>query len=329
VTARTPGKYGKRSPKGAPAIDFAPLLTGVIPAHPVAVDYIAAMDGGWLMLGNDVAGDCAATTWANVRRMVTTVLGATGYYPSQAEVWAIYETQNPGFDPTGDPAVNGPGSPADQGMDLQTLFEYLTSTGGPDGVKAVCFGRIHPKDTDAIKAAIAVFGYVWTGTTVLACNQQEFTADEPWQYEPYSPVEGGHSIVTGGYGAAAISASPALGGDEKFVTWAAETSFTDAFWTHEVTECWVVLWPEHLGSRAFLEGVNQVQLTADYQAITGRPFPAPSPIPAPISAPPGPAGAPAAPSSLMQDLAARTRWVATTIGRDFSEVVEWLHTQRH
>jgi len=92
VTARTPGKYGKRSPKGAPAIDIAPLLTGVIPPHPVAVDYIAAMDGGWQMLGNDIAGDCAAVTWANVRRMVTTVLGTAAYYPSQAEVWAIYKT---------------------------------------------------------------------------------------------------------------------------------------------------------------------------------------------------------------------------------------------
>ena len=68
-------------------------------------------------------------------------LGGTEYYPSQDEVWAVYKTQNPGFDPNGTADTNGPGAQADQGMDIQTLLEYLVSTPGPDGVKAICVRR--------------------------------------------------------------------------------------------------------------------------------------------------------------------------------------------
>ena len=133
-----------------------------------------------MMLGNDLAGDCVAVTYANVRRLVTTTLTATPSYPSQAEVWAIYQTQNPDFDPNGDPSVNGPGSPADNGMDVQTLLEYLLPRGGPDGVKAVAFATVDPSSPDEVKAAIAVFGYVWTGINVSELNQQEFAAGQPW-----------------------------------------------------------------------------------------------------------------------------------------------------
>jgi hypothetical protein len=312
-TVRVAGKYGKRPPKRAAAIDAGPLLTGVVPEHPDAVDYIAAMNGGWKILGNDEAGDCAAVTWANVRRMVTKVLGGEEKYPSLEQVWEIYRTQNPDFDPNGDPEINGPGSSADGGMDLQTLLEHLVKVGGPDGVKAVCFARVNPKNHDEVMAAIAVFGYVWTGTMVLACNPQQFANDEPWDYDPASPIDGGHSIVTGGYGAAAPNASRALGGDEKFETWAAETSFTDAFWDHEVDECWAVVWPEHLGSKAFLEGVDQAQLRAAYKAITGHEFPNGDPAPAPADH-----------KGLLEELASLVRDVAASGKKDVTELLAWL-----
>ena len=48
-----------------------------------------------------------AVTWANVRRLVTAVL-STENYPTLAEVYAFYETQNPGF------------PQQDDGMDIQT-----------------------------------------------------------------------------------------------------------------------------------------------------------------------------------------------------------------
>jgi hypothetical protein len=291
------GKYGRREPKRAPALRLGPLLTGVVPEHPASADWLAALDGGWQMLGNDEYGDCVPVTWANIRRLVTATLNPPGYYPSLDDVIALYKTQNPGF------------PEQDDGCDIQTLLEYLAATGGPDGVKALAFASVDPANADEVKAAIAIFGFLWTGITVSEANQQEFAAGRPWDWDASSPVDGGHSVVTGGYGAPGAGD---LGGDERFVTWAAETSFTDAFWANSTDEAWVVIWPEMLGDREFLNGVDQAQLGADYKALTGRSFPVPpAPAPKPVPAPP------VDHKGLLAELAAIIR-------RDAAEALAWL-----
>jgi hypothetical protein len=73
------------------------------------------------------------------------------------------------------------------------------------------------------------------------------------------------------------------------VTWAEVVGSTDAFWSHQVEEAYVVIWPEHLGTKAFLEGVDRQALASDFQALTGRPFPVqPAPTPVPVPPVPGP-----------------------------------------
>jgi len=114
----------------------------------------------------------------------------------------------------------------------------------------------------------------------LSSQRNQLTSKEPHP----SPIAGGHSVLVGGYGSPALP-SPALGGDEKFITWAQETSFTDRFWAMEMEECWAVIWPEHLGSKEFLAGVDLAAFAADYTAITGKPFPAPAPVPVPVPPP--------------------------------------------
>lgn len=303
-----PRSYGRRTPKRAPALKFSRIHTGKVPAHPTAADYLARLGGGWQMLGNDQAGDCVAVTWANMRRLVTALCGAESY-PTQDQVWEIYRTQNPDFDPNGDPDVNGPGSPADQGMDIQTLCEYLVKVGGPDGVKALAFAKVDATQPDEVKAAIAIFGSLWTGINVQEANEEEFDANEPWDYHRNSPDMGGHSVLTGGYGPAGTGA---LGGDERFITWAEETSFTDAYWRREVEEAWVVIWPEHLTHTDFLDGVDLAALAADYEALTGRPFPAvvpPQPTPVPTPPPsPTPSPAPDVDPRLVQVVALMDEW---------------------
>lgn len=278
----TARKFGRRAPSRRRAISLSRSLTGRLPAHPVAADYLARL-AAWDMLGNNIAGDCVAVTWANVRRLVTSIAGAENY-PLLDEVWTLYKTQNPGFDPNGTAETNGPGSDHDQGMDIQTLLEYLVKHGGPDGTKALAFAKVDPTNPDEVKAAIAIFGFVWTGIVVQAANQTDFADGQPWDYHRSSPDEGGHSVITGGYGAAAPGP---LGGDERFITWAEEASFTDAYWRRKVEECWVVIWPEHLTHPAFLDGIDLAALAADYTALTGKPFPAlVPPAPAPVPTPP-------------------------------------------
>jgi hypothetical protein len=307
MPARTAGICGRLPhDPDRPHLKLGDYLTGVIPPHPVAADYLAALRGGWQILGNNTAGNCVAVTWANFRRLVTTTLTGHGYYPSQAEVWAIYQTQNPDFDPNGTAETNGPGSPADGGMSIQKLLEHLVKVGGPDGVKAAGFAKVNHANTDEVKAAIAIGGALWTGVIVLQVNRQEFTDDKPWSYDANSPEDGGHSVLTGGYGTPEPGSDPAMGGDEKFITWAEETSFEDGFWAHQVQECWLVIWPEQLSSREFMAGMNLAAFAADFTALTGKPFPAqvpPSPGPAPQPVPsPGPA-----PEDLLAELAALIR----------------------
>ncbi|MFJ9374444.1 hypothetical protein [Streptomyces sp. NPDC101455] len=281
----TTRKYGRRAPTRRRAIPFSRVFTGVVPTHPAAADCLARLGGGWQMLGNDIAGDCVAVTWANFRRLVTAIAGEERY-PDQDSVWTVYRTQNPGFDPNGTAATNGPGSSHDQGMDIQTLLEYLVAHGGPDGVKALGFAKVDPTNTEEVKAAIAIFGALWTGIVVQAANEQEFARGEPWDYHRGSPDEGGHSVLTGGYGP---PGGGPLGGDERMETWAEEASFTDRYWNRKVEEVWVVIWPEHLEHPDFLAGVDLAAFAAAYTAITGRPFPVavtpPTPQPTPTPTP--------------------------------------------
>jgi hypothetical protein len=257
-----PYKYGRRPPKNAPALRFASFLRSAVPSYPAAEDYLAKLTG-WQLLGNDVAGDCNAVTWANMRRLVTATL-TTEYYPTQAQVWKFYQTQNPGFDPAGTQSTNGPGSKDDQGMDIQTGLEYLHATGGPDGVQAVAFAKVDHTDMAQVKAALSIFGGLWLGIQVLDANQQQFAEGKTWTDVPGSAIDGGHAILGGGY-------QP----DVRFITWAKETQFGPSFWngnvrgTPLVEEAWLAIWPEHLGTKAFEEGVDQAALAADYQALTG------------------------------------------------------------
>lgn len=258
-------KFGRRAPKRAPALKLGPILTGRVPTHPTSEDYLSKL-ANWQMLGNDQYGDCVAVTWANVRRLMSAELGGHETYPTLQQVEALYKTQNPNFPRD------------DNGMDIQTCLEYLVNTGGPDGVKAVAFAQVDYTNLDEVKAALAIFGYVWTGINVQTANMQQFQNGQPWDYSPRSQIEGGHSIVSGGY----------LGqtkNDVRFITWAAETAFTDNFWSHLVEEAWVVIWPEHLGSAAFLQGVDLSALAADYQALTGKILPVPAPTPTPTPTP--------------------------------------------
>lgn len=198
-------------------------------------------------------------------------------------------------------------------MDIQTALEYLVSQGGPDGVKALAFAKVDYTNPDELAAAHAIFGQVWYGVNVLNANMDEFDSGQPWDYVPGSPLDGGHSITGVGY----------RPGDWRFVTWAKETDWTDAFRTHQVEEAWVVIWPEHMGSKAFLAGVDETALAADYYAITGRQF-----IP-PVPQPPNPPQPPTdADALLWSRVKAWTQKRHVDGNHDAAmDIIEWAHSK--
>lgn len=252
-------KYGRRPPKNAPALQLSQFLRAGVttPPHPATDDVTGSMSG-WEMLGNDAAGDCEAVRWANDRRVQTTLLSGKPNYPTQAQVWQVYQTQNPGFVPGNGP--HGYGSDDDQGMDTQTLCEYLVAHGGPDGVKALAFAKVDLTNVAETDAADAIFGGLWFDITVLDANQDDFAQGKPWDYHAGSQVDGGHAVKGVGY----IDET----GRKRFLTWARETSMTAAFFKKQVDEAWVVIWPEIVGTAGFQAGIDQAALVAAYSAIT-------------------------------------------------------------
>jgi hypothetical protein len=298
-TSRAPhvlGTYGRRPPKRAPAIRFSAIRRtgsggGGLP--PAAVDYLYPLGGGWLMLGNGPddtvspgfpgCGDCVPVTWANIRRVISTTIGGKGVYPPWAQVLAAYRTQNPGFDPDGDPDTTGPGSPADGGMDIQTFLEWLVANPGSlDGGKLLGFASVDYTNAEEVRAALDAGGVLWLGINVQSAQETQFGNGQPWNWVTGNPVEGGHSIVCGGYGEEVVGGTPAMAGDEKFITWAEETSFTDTFWANGAEELWFPIWAEQLGTREFQAGVSISAFAAEYAAITGKPFPGTVTPPAPV-----------------------------------------------
>jgi hypothetical protein len=299
-------RLGRKPPVDKPRLKLASFLkAGAVPDHPSTVDYGAAIND-WKMLGNGPdpenaangvpeygVGDCVAVTWANDRYLTTKYLGQP-YYPTLRQVVDFYKTQNPGF------------PNEDEGMAVQLALETLQKQGGPDGVKAVAFAEVDHTNLDEMRAAVAIFGGLWYGVDVTQANEDEFPS-QPWDYARNSPVLGGHAVVGPGYG-------PRL----RFVTWAEETEFTDAFVQHQLEEAWAVIWPEHLGSRQFQQGVNLEQLAADYKSLTGRDLPIPEPTPTPQPTP-DPGAAPFL--DCPPELAAR---IVRSAARAHLTVPEWL-----
>jgi hypothetical protein len=216
------------------------------------------------MLGNDQYGDCGPVSAANLRAMTTAALTGVERYPTLQDVFDLYRRSgNPNFDPATDADDNG--------VDMQTMCEALVS-GGIAGVKALAFAKVDVSSLDEIRAAVSIFGGLLLGVN-LDVAQQEQTNDGLWDYVQ-TVSWGGHAVLAGGY------TSATTGADVNVVTWAQLVGLTDRFWTHQVEEAWVVIWPEHLGTVAFQQGVDLAQLAADYHALTGRTFPvAPTPTP--------------------------------------------------
>jgi hypothetical protein len=260
-------KLGRRPPKNAPALELVRSLTGVVP-HPATADHFGRVaDFG--LYGNDQYGDCGPVSVANYIKLVSLYLTGREVSVSQADVFDLYRRSgNPGFDPVTDAGDNG--------VDMQTMLEALTRGGIGGGHRPVAFAKVNVTSPVEIQSAIAIFGGVLFGVTLDVAQQTQTDAGGPWDYTR-SAVWGGHAVVAGQYTGAIT------GPDISVVSWAQVLGTTDAFLAHQLDEAWVVIFPEHLGTTAFVEGVDVATLAADYQALTGRSFPAPPP---PVPSPP-------------------------------------------
>lgn len=305
---------GRRPPKNAPALRLADILTGKVPEHPAAADHFAKVSD-WGLWGNDQYGVCGPVSFYNLRKLVTAYATGQEAQPTQDDVFALYKLVNPDFDPT-----TGAG---DNGVDMQTMLELALKNEvcGP-GVM-LGFAKVDVSNLDEVRAATSIFGGVLDGLN-LETAQQTQTDAGLWDYSP-SAEWGGHATLGGRYTVVAGNAKQDRRGD---VTWAQVVDCTDAFEQHQLEECWVVIFREHLDHPAFQQGVDKAKMAAAYKALTGRDFPVPVDPPQPQpTPPPGPAPDPTPdPNNLLAELATLIRAAEAGVEKSWHEVMVWLRT---
>lgn len=269
-------RLGRREDnRGKPRLQLRSFLTGTpLPASPAADHFSKVRD--WGLHRNDEFGVCGPTMVANSRRLVTEYLTGTEQRPTDEDVFDLYRRSgNPGFDPNkswSDPTQE------DNGVYLQDLLSQ-TVKGGIGGQRALAFAEVDHTDLDELYAAIDIFGFLCIGVD-LHEPQQGQTDRRLWEYVQGGAEWGGHAVLGGRY------ANPDGTAYDRtaVVTWAEVVDMTPTFIDQQLSEAWVLIWPEHLRDNAFREGVDLRAFAVAYTTITGRPFPVevPPPAPAPI-----------------------------------------------
>jgi hypothetical protein len=267
-------KLGRKQPKRAPSLKAASFLTGAAITHDEAADHFEKVVQ-WILGHNDEHGTCGPTSSANNYLDVTTYLTDTPINVGDDAVIDLYKRSgNPNF-------------PADDnGVDMQTMFEAQLK-GGIGGYKPIAFAQIDHTNLDEILYAIEVFGGVQYGVNLQTAQQQQTQPNGLWDYKR-SGEWGGHAIYVGRYS----DPDGTLNDRTACITWQMIVDMTDAFEQNQLDEVWVVIWPEHLNTRAFKEGVDFSALKQAYKDLTGKDLPVPDPAPptpGPEPTPPQPA----------------------------------------
>jgi hypothetical protein len=207
-------KYGKLAatrPFGLS--DFAVYANGKLPAPPTSVDYSKGLS--LPIDGNDQYGDCVMAATAHLIEAWDSEVHEHDAVPTGDVVVAEY------FKLTGG---------ADAGLNEQHVLQTWHKS-GLFGHKIAGYAPVNVKDITSIHQTIALCGGALFGIQVPASAQTQFANNQPWTYDPSSPIEGGHAIAPLGY-------------DSKYVycaTWGGIAPVTYPFLSALLDECWAII----------------------------------------------------------------------------------------
>lgn len=258
-----------------PTLRMSRLLSGRVPAHPPTVDHVNRVTT-WGMLANGEYGDCGPAAVVHDRMLTERYLLGVDFPGSATDALDLYKRSgNPRFPRD------------DNGVVLADMLAEVHKVGvGPvgDRIRSVAYAQVNVHDLDEVRAAVAIFGSLLLGVDLLDVQQDQTDAGGPWDLVTGSPTWGGHAVLAGRYSGDTADHHADLG----VVTWGEVVGLTDAFWQAQVSEAWVVIWPEILSNPGFLAGVDQGLLAADYADLTGTVLPVAPPSPSPIPIKPSP-----------------------------------------
>lgn len=251
---RLSSRHDPRLLRLAKYIDLAEL-----PSVPPAWDLTGEVLS-WPMYDNDRLGDC---TCAAVGHMVQAWTAAHGSVltPDPGLVDRMYWR-------TGIPAADTgtAGGPTDTGRVETDVLGYWRDPGlggVPDrSAPITAYAAVDAKNLDHVRAAIYLFGGVYTGIGLPRSAQWQHTvwdvADPTLQGNAAFGSWGGHAVPYLGYDRDTFTC----------VTWGGLMKLTDAFHMAYTDEVYAIISPDWVGGGTAPSGLNMEGLLADLAAVT-------------------------------------------------------------
>lgn len=220
------------------------LNASKLPIPPTVTGWEKTVQSNWGMMKNDTLGDC---TCAAMGHMVLnwTANSTSPITVSDEDVVKAYSAVS-GYDPSTGADDNG-------AVELDCL-NYWQST-GIAGHKISGFATIDVQNIDQVKAAIYLFGGVYTGFNVpdYAMNQDNWVVQNT-----DNQIIGGHAVPYFGYGR----------GGATCVTWGRTQPATWDFWQTYTDEAYAVVSPDWFKTTGLSpSGFDLAGLLADLKSV--------------------------------------------------------------
>ena len=240
-------KLGKTAPRhDSRTLKFESYITGALPPTPAAIDWTGKVPD-FLMLGNNSVGNCTCASLAHCE-MLWTSQSTVELVPTTQQVLDLYSAIT-GYNPQ-DPN-------SDQGANVLDVLNYWRNTGFLNH-KIQAYVQINPRNTAHVKAAVDLFGAVYTGIQVPSRAQDQFSNGQPWDDINPDEIEGGHAIPLVAYDPNYITC----------VTWGAKQKISYPWLAKYMDECYAVLSTDWIAANGSApSGFNLGQLYTDLRLV--------------------------------------------------------------
>lgn len=240
-----PGMFGRLAAQFPAAVrDLTYYVAGDLPAAPATV---AVPDfPSWGMLGNDRYGDCGVAGLVHGFEADATVTKESEQWPDAEHVVDYYLSYTHG---------------ADTGVVLSQFLAYVRAQ--PDGLlghTVDAYAPVNVHNVSALRSAVALFDFAYTGIVVTDKMQASFGAGHAWTTDDLvgAHVVGGHCVPAVGYDDTAL----------YVVTWGKVQPVSWPCWHEIADEAWAVITGELVARDGDGRGVALGALHADLDRLS-------------------------------------------------------------
>lgn len=232
-------KYGKLAATRLAGVGtLGTYATGKLPAPPASVRVPATR---YPLDGNDTYGDCTMAGVAHLIAAWNTDVNMHDEIPTSVDVVETYFHLTDG---------------QDSGLNEQFVLETWRRV-GLFGHHLAAYAPVHYQNIVELHQAVAFYGGAYLGIACPESAQQQFANNEPWTYDPTSPIEGGHCIVALGYTSTALLCA----------TWGGIAEVTYPFLANYLDEAWACVPHQFVAHHGDGKGIDIRALTADLDSL--------------------------------------------------------------